>query len=570
MRGAKLQVRVLGLAVVAVGLLDLLSRLVPPADGSRIDALENHVLPALPDGAAGAAAVLGVILIVLGRGLLQRRTLALPLTVVVLGLSAATRVPQGPDIMVVLSVLVAILLIRARGLFVAETWRGRGRTIAHAAVIGLAVDFAYGSTGLLIARRSVTPGPTFRSAFAQVANGLLGWSGPLHVAGAFGHWFLASLTAAGAITFGSILLVALAPADEPEEPWREREDVRRLLQRTDGDTLDPFVLRRDKRHVFSSDGHAALGYRAVLGVGLASGDPVGDSISFGSAIASYVDRCDQNGWRIGVLGVREDNVPSYRELGLRAIHIGDEAVIDVGRFSLEGRRMRKVRQSVSHTYHREVTTEIHREGSLDAALRASLLQMATQHRNGAVEHGFSMALDGLMTGRDADCVVVIARDADGRAGGPVAFQRYVPCKAGTALSLDAMRRAPGAPNGINERMIVDAIEWARANDAAELSLNFAAFRKLMEAGPDLTRTERIFAWFIRHLSFNVQVESLVKFNSKFRPRWVPRYLVYRSAADLPAILTAILSAEGYLPFDRKRAAEEPPVQLDPAVSGAVL
>ena len=43
--------------------------------------------------------------------------------------------------------------------------------------------------------------------------------------------------------------------------------------------------------------------------------------------------------------------------------------------------MRKVRQSVSHTYHREVTTEIHREGSLDAALRASLLQTATQHRN---------------------------------------------------------------------------------------------------------------------------------------------------------------------------------------------
>ena len=83
------------------------------------------------------------------------------------------------------------------------------------------------------------------SAFAQVANGLLGSSGPLHVAGAFGHWFLASLTAAGAITFGSILA-----------------------------------------------GRARSGGR----------DPIGDSISFGSAIASYVDRCDRNGWRIDVLG----------------------------------------------------------------------------------------------------------------------------------------------------------------------------------------------------------------------------------------------------------------------------
>ncbi len=85
-----------------------------PRRTARASMLENRALPALSDGAAGAAAVLGVILIVLGRGLLQRRSLALPLTVVVLGLSAATRVPQGPDIMVVLSVLVAILLIRAR------------------------------------------------------------------------------------------------------------------------------------------------------------------------------------------------------------------------------------------------------------------------------------------------------------------------------------------------------------------------------------------------------------------------------------------------------------------------
>ena len=150
---------------------------------------------------------------VLGRGLLQRRSLALPLTVVVLGLSAATRVPQGPDIMVVLSVLVAILLIRARGLFVAETWRGRGRTIAHAAVIGLAVDFAYASAGLLITRHSVTPGPTLRSAFAQVAKGLVGSSGPLHVAGAFGQGFLASLTAAGAADLPAILTAILSAED---------------------------------------------------------------------------------------------------------------------------------------------------------------------------------------------------------------------------------------------------------------------------------------------------------------------------------------------------------------------
>jgi lysyl-tRNA synthetase, class II len=58
--------------------------------------------------------------------------------------------------------------------------------------------------------------------------------------------------------------------------------------------------------------------------------------------------------------------------------------------------------------------------------------------------------------------------------------------------------------------------------------------------------------------FGIQMDSLCRFNAKFVPRWVPRFLIHRSPAHLPAIGLAALRAEGFLPFDQGRAAETSP------------
>jgi lysyl-tRNA synthetase class 2 len=162
-----------------------------------------------------------------------------------------------------------------------------------------------------------------------------------------------------------------------------------------------------------------------------------------------------------------------------------------------------------------------------------------------------MALDGLLSGRDADCLLVVSRD---RLGTPIAFQRYVPCQAGAGLSLDAMRRDPEAPNGVNERMIVETVEWARARNIDTVSLNFAAFKNLVADEARLGPLQSAEAWLIRRLNPYFQIESLYRFNTKFHPRWVPRALMYRTAGDIVPVAVAALSAEAFLPFDRRRPA----------------
>jgi lysyl-tRNA synthetase class 2 len=554
---ARTKASLLGLAVSIAGIVNVVSALTP-ALHSRFSTLRELVTPLSAEIAAGATALLGIGLLMLGRGISQRKRIAHHAALALLLLSTVTHLAKGLDVEeAALTAALALALFLGRRLFVVGPGPLRWHSFVRAVPYVLLLDYGYGMGGLLLRRSLVHPPLTFVRALTEVSARLIGITGPLTITGRFfGRWFPLSLTILGALSMAYLLSMILAPVAERAGGHRnERDDVRAMMERRDGDTLDPFALRRDKRYAFSADGRAAVAYRYLNGVGLASGDPVGDPHSFDSALREFVDLCERSGWRPAVYGARGDRLWLYESLGLKSIYIGDEAVIDVPVFSLEGRKMRNVRQSVAHSGRAGVTTEVHREGQLDPTLRRALVGISDRHKAGAPERGFSMALDGLLTGRDPDTVLIVCRDGE---GAPIAFQRYVPCKAGGGLSLDAMRRDTGVPGGVNERMIVDIVEWSRSHGVAEISLNFAAFRNMLEKDADLKKIQALSAWVIKRLPSYIQIDTLRRFNKKFRPRWVPRYAIYRSARDIAALGIAALNAEVMLPFQKREEVPLPP------------
>ena len=562
---SRTRARLLGLAVSITGLVNIVSALTPSLR-DRFHALRELVTPLSAEIAAGATAVLGVALLLVGRGISQRKRIAYQVGLATLLLSTGTHLVKGLDVEeAALTAGIAGVLFWNRRIFIAGPDRLRWRTLARVIPTVVVIDFAYGMGGLFLRHNLLHPNLTFTRAFVETGSRLVGMSGPLSIDGRFfSKWFPLSITAIGAFSIAYIVSLLLAPVAERAGGRRaEREDVRAMIERTDGDTLDPFALRRDKRYVFSPDGRAVVAYRYLNGVGLASGDPVGDPASFQDAINAFIELCDRNGWRPAVYGARVDRIPFYERAGLKSLYIGDEAIIDVPSFSLEGRKMRNVRQSVAHSARAGVTTEVQREGELDPTLRRALVGISDRHLAGAPERGFSMGLDGVLTGRDPDTVVIICRD---REGAPIAFQRYVPCKAGAGLSLDAMRRDTGVPGGVNEQMIVDIVEWGRAHGVMEVSLNFAAFRNMLEKDTDISKVEALAAWIIRKLPSYIQIDTLRKFNKKFRPRWVPRYAIYRSAIDIAALGIAALNAEAMLPFQKR---DEIPPDAPPGETAGV-
>jgi lysyl-tRNA synthetase, class II len=542
--------RLLGLAVSITGLVNIVSALTPSLR-DRFHTLRELVTPLSAEIAAGATAVLGVALLLVGRGISQRKRIAYQVGLATLLLSTGSHLVKGLDVEeAAITLTLAVVLWWQRRIFVAGPDPLRWHTLARVVPTVVLIDFGYGIGGLFLRRHLVVPHLTFTRAFVETGSRLIGMTGPLTFESRFfGKWFPLSITALGAFSIAYVVSLVLAPVAERAGGRRdERDDVRAMIERTDGDTLDPFALRRDKRYVFSPDGRAVVAYRYLNGVGLASGDPVGDPTAFQDAIDAFVEHCERNGWRPAVYGARVDRIPLYERAGLKSIYIGDEAIIDVPSFSLEGRKMRNVRQSMAHSARAGVKTEVHREGELDPTLRRALIGISDRHLAGAPERGFSMGLDGVLTGRDPETVLIVCRDGS---GAPIAFQRYVPCKAGAGLSLDAMRRDTGVPGGVNEMMIVDIVEWGRAHGVLEVSLNFAAFRNMLEKGAEMGKLESMAAWIIRKLPSYIQIDTLRRFNKKFHPRWVPRYAIYRSTIDIAALGIAALNAEAMLPFQKR-------------------
>ena len=365
------------------------------------------------------------------------------------------------------------------------------------------------------------------------------------------------LTAAVGLTFGIGALVLggyfLLRSAEPR-PQLSPEDVtgiRGLLARHGAaDSLGYFALRRDKSVVFSTSGKAAVAYRVVTGVALASGDPLGDVEAWPGAIEEFVAACRRHGWAPAVLGCSETGARVWsREAGLDALELGDEAVVDVATFSLQGRAMRTVRQAVSRIKRAGYETSVRRLRDVPDIELATLRACVERWRGGPDERGFSMALSRAVDAEaDPEAVVVVASfPDDGGTLRPRGLLQFVPW--GTeGLSLDLMIRDPAvSENGLNELLITDLLAACRGLGVAQVSLNFAVFRAALERGERIGAgpVARLWARLLRIASRWWQIETLYRFNARFGPSWVPRYLVFDAVRDLPRIAGAAFEAEGY-------------------------
>jgi len=252
----------------------------------------------------------------------------------------------------------------------------------------------------------------------------------------------------------------------------------------------------------------------------------------------------ERGWRLAVLGVSRACVALYASLGLRTLYQGDEAVVATADFSLDGRPIRKVRQSVHRLETAGYEARVLRPSEIDAPLRAQLEEIAGAWRGAAPERGFVMALDALFGIGDDGALFFVGVDANGR---PKGFLHFAISDACPALSLSTMPRLRDVPNGFNEWLICASIGWARDNGYPRVSLNFSPFAALLAPDAALTRGQRVQAATLRALKGHFQLDNLLLFNRKFLPGWEPRFVAYERRRDLPRVGVAALSAEAYLP-----------------------
>ncbi len=492
-----------------MGVLGIVSALTPEM-ADRVHIVRGILPPGWPEAARVLTVSCAVGLIWLSRSLAKRRRRAWQLAVVVVLASAVAHLARGLDFeeaTVSLLLLVALVHWRRRFAVPGDPASVRPLLGVGAALVGIAA-FAGGSEwrGIELPHR--------------VGDGLLGlgvacgllalyfWLRP------FGH--------AVAQTVG------------------ERRMARALVDAYGSDSLSFFALRRDKSYLFSPSRRAFLAYRVVAGTALVSGDPVGDESEIVELLAELRRIVRAHGWRLAVVGASDAHLERYRTLGLKPVSIGEEAVLSPREFSLEGRAIRKVRQSVSRLQKAGYAFRVVAADEVAPVLEAELEDVSASWRRGGPERGFSMALDDLHI---PGTVIALAEDAEGRVGG---FLHLVPSPAGGGWSLSAMRRRPDAPNGLTEFLVVETLAWARDTGASELSLNFCALTDFLAPDRATTPTRRVVRRGLLVADDVFQLERLYSFNRKFFPEWRRRYICVERLTDLPAVGLAYLHAESLL------------------------
>ena len=321
--------------------------------------------------------------------------------------------------------------------------------------------------------------------------------------------------------------------------------------------------------IFAPNGRAAITYRVEIGVCLASGDPVGDPSAWPQAITAWLALCQEYGWAPGVMGASSAAAEVFREAGLNALQLGDEAILYPEKFRLSGPNMRAVRQAVTRARRAGLTVRMRRHQDLPAEEMAAVVKRADAWRDTETERGFSMALGRLGDPADGDCLLVEAIGQDGQS---VAMLSLVPWGS-NGLSLDLMRRSPQSQRNHRadgERVAAERGNHWRQSRFAELRHVPFGLRAGLSArrGPGGPAVARVLVFFSRWW----QLETLYRSNMKYLPQWVPRYACYDDARLIAKVGVASVIAEGFLvlPFSRRNrqhTGHHPAVPSELAASG---
>jgi lysyl-tRNA synthetase class 2 len=548
----------MGTGAAVIGLLDVVGAVFPGMRNGRMHALAAVFPGTVSSLAAATSVVTGILLLMLAHGLKRGKQRAWWATVALLPVGAATQLIYRHSIFgVIVSLGLLALLVVNRAEFTALSdprtrWRAGFNFVGLSALafsLGLVITSAHPS--------SERGNPGFLTRCEHVLYGLFGVVGPVQYTSDRVNDIVAySLGGLGLLIACSTVYLLLRPARPVAELSEDDEErLRALLERHGArDSLGHFALRRDKSVVFSPSGKAAVCYRVVSGVMLASGDPIGDVEAWPGAIEQYMELARAHAWLPAVVGCSETGGEVWtRETGLDALELGDEAIVQTADFTLEGRAMRNVRQMVKRIERSGYQTRVRRVRELTEDEKQEVRLAADAWRGTDTERGFSMALGRFGEEADGDCVVVTAhKEREPGAPHPElgdlrAVLHFVPWGE-DGMSLELMRRDRAADPGLNELLIVSALQEAPRLGIARVSLNFAMFRSALARGERIGAGPVLRTWrgLLVFLSRWFQIESLYKFNAKFQPEWVPRFLVFPGSRDLARIGFAIMQAEGFV------------------------
>ncbi|WP_267222426.1 bifunctional lysylphosphatidylglycerol flippase/synthetase MprF [Dyella silvae] len=469
------------------------------------------------------SSVVGMMLLILARGLQRRLDAAYVLTLVLLVLGAVLSLLKGIDYEeAILLSLLALALAPAHQLFYRRaslfsasfSW---GWIIAIVAVLvcaGWLVGFSY--------------------KHVEYSNNLW-WEFSFYHGGA--PRALRALVGASAVG----LLFALANLIRPARPHLQLPGETELqkalpLIKQYTSAQAHLALMGDKTLLFDTEGKAFIMYDVEGRSWVAMGDPVGDDETARRELVwTFRDQCERaGGWPL-FYQVRPEDLDLYLEAGMNLLKIGEEARVELATFNLDGKSKKVLRNTINKLTRDGMRLEIVSAESVTALMpRLKKISDAWMRDKGVREKGFSLGtFDPRYLERTPMALVWQGEEL-------VAFANLFLTDNMEEASLDLMRHVPDGTAGVMDFMFIELMQWSRQQGYRWFNLGMAPFSGLQNrrSAPLWSRLgAMLFGRGERFYNFR----GLHKYKDKFDPVWEPRYLAVPNGIALPLVFANVAS-----------------------------
>lgn len=523
-----------------VGLVNLWSAVIPGLP-HRIDWLREVLPIEVRIGAHVFAALSGFFLLMLAANLLRRKRLAWWLALGLVVISMISHLLKGLDYeegLLSLALLLQLLLLRP--VFTAQSDRPSIIQGVRVLLGALLFTLAYGTLGFWLLDRHYTEPFDPLEAIAQTLAMFFTFdNGGLVPTTQFGRHFADSIYIVGGVTLLYAAWMLFRPVIfRGVASDAEGRRAKAIVEQHGHSSLARFALLDDKSYYFSSSGQTVIAYVAKGRGAIALGDPIGPQADRQGAIAGFREFCAKNDWHPAFYQTLPDDLEIYQTLGFHTLKIGEEAIVDLAQFTLEGKAGRNLRTAVNKFTKQGYRVQYYAPPVSDDLLVE--LRAISDDWLGAMEGAEKkFSLGWFAPNYLRDCEIAVVEDPQGT---PMAFANLVPEYQLNEATLDLMRHHRDVEHGAMDFLFVSLMQHCQAQGYDSFNLGLVALSGVGEM-PSAPGLEKGMRYLYEHLNSIYNFQGLRAYKDKFHPRWEPRYFVYPHLADLPAVVVALVRAD---------------------------
>lgn len=523
-----------------VGVVNLISA-VTPNSPRRTELIEQFVPFDIRAGGHFFAAISGFILLTLAANLLRRKRVAWLLTVGLLIVTIISHLIKGLDYeeSLLAGVLLAQLILM-RNVFTAQSDRPSITQGIRVLIGALLFTLAYGTVGFFLLDRQYTVNFDLPEALLQtLAMFFTADNAGLEPTTRFGQFFADSIYFVGASTLAYALFMLLRPVLLRNSALDvERKRAKEIVEQYGKSSLARFTLFDDKTYYFSPSGKSFIGYVAKGRGAIALGDPIGPLEERQEVIVGFQLFCEKNDWYPAFYQTLPDDLDIYKSLGYRTVQIGEEAIVDLHSFTLQGKANQNLRNALNRLTKSGHQVKFYQPPIADELLKElrSISDEWLQMMHGA-EKKFSVGWFDSDYLRECEIVVVYTPEET-----ISAFANVVSEYQKNEITIDLMRRRTHIEKGTMEFLFVSMFQHFQQLNYDGFNLGLSALSGVGETQNSPT-LEKALKYLYEHLNKFYKFKGLHTFKDKFSPHWEPRYLVYPNLAALPDIVVALVRAD---------------------------